>query len=188
MHKNIISFLITKDEADLLERIIYLEPGIDEVLDNAKDENGLVRLKMEYEDLNECLEALSYEAQQNDAPKQKLMTLYEKIRGYGKLKELMGMHGKVKKTVVKKEKVFIFDVQMIHCPTKDKKVIRTVAISGKRAYINLRERLLNRLISFLIIVLRFIVILMSIRRLNKKKSMNYLWILVRGQQRRMPVV
>jgi len=132
MQKNTISFLITKEEADLLERVIYLEPGIGEVLDNAKNENGLVRLKMVYEDLNECLEALSFGAIQNDAPKEELMALYSKIQGYGKLKELMGRHGKAKKIVVKKI-VFIFDIQMIHYPPKRKKVIRTIAISGKKS-------------------------------------------------------
>ena len=107
MQETTISFLITKEEADLLERVIYLEPSIDEVLDNAKQEKGLVRLKLTYDDLKDCLEALSFEAIQNDAPKDELLALYVKMQGYGKLKELMGRHGKVKKTVSKKGTVFI---------------------------------------------------------------------------------
>ena len=133
MHENTISFLITEDEARLLERVIYLEPSIDEVLDNAKQEKGLVRLKLTYDDLKDCLEVLSFEAIQNDAPKEELLALYAKMQGYGKLKELMGRHGKVKKAVVKKDTVYIFDVQMIHYPPKGKKVIRTIAISGKKS-------------------------------------------------------
>ena len=132
MQKNTISFLITKEEANLLERIIYLEPGIDEVLDNAKEENGLVRLKMDYEDLNECLEALSYEAQQHDSPGENLMALHSKIQGYDKLKELMSAHGKVKKVVKRQEKVFVFDVQIID-PPKGKKVARTIAMPAKKS-------------------------------------------------------
>ena len=133
MQENMISFLITKAEANLLERVIYLEPSIDEVLDNAKEEKGSVRLKLTYDDLKDCLEALSFEAIQNDAPREELLALYVKMQGYGKLKELMGRHGKIKKTVVKKGTVFIFDVQMIQYPPKGKKVVRTIAISGKKS-------------------------------------------------------
>jgi hypothetical protein len=132
MQENTISFLITKEEVDLLERIIYLEPGIDEVLDKAKEEKGMVRLKMDYEELNECLEALSYEAQQYDAPQEELMALHSKIQGFGKLKELMSAHGKTKKVVKRPEKVFIFDVQIIGLP-KGKKVVRTIAVAGKKS-------------------------------------------------------
>ena len=125
---NTISFLITKEEANLLERVIYLEPSIDEVLDNAKAEKGSVRLKLTYDDLKDCLEALSFEAIQNDVPREELLALYVKMQGYGKLKELMGRHGKVKKAAV-----FIFDVQMIQYPPKGKKVVRTIGISGKKS-------------------------------------------------------
>ena len=38
MRQSGISFLVTDEEFELLERIIYLEPSIDEVLDKAKDE------------------------------------------------------------------------------------------------------------------------------------------------------
>ena len=133
MQESMISFLVTKKEANLLERVIYLEPGIDEVLDNAKVEKGLVRLKLTYDDLKDCLEALSYEAVQNDTPREELLALYVKMHGYGKLKELIGRHGKIKKAVVKKETVFIFDIQMIQYPPKGKKIIRTIAISGKKS-------------------------------------------------------
>ena len=133
MQENMISFLITKEEANLLERVIYLEPSIDEVLDNAKMENRQVRLKLTYDDLKDCLEALSFEAIQNDAPKDDLLALYAKMQGYGKLKELMGRHGKVKKAVTKKDTVFVFDVQMIQYPPKGKKIVRTIAISGKKS-------------------------------------------------------
>ena len=62
MKQSGISFLVTNEEFLLLERVVYLEPGIDEVLDKAQDEDGLVRLKMTYDDLKDCLEALTYEA------------------------------------------------------------------------------------------------------------------------------
>ena len=135
MQETTISFLITKEEFGLLERVIYLEPSIDEVLDNAKQEKGLVRLKLTYDDLKDCLEALSFEAIQNDAPKEELLALYVKMQGYGKLKELMGRHGKVKKVVVKKETVFVLEVRLLPrlSEGKAKKVARTIAISGKKS-------------------------------------------------------
>ena len=135
MQESTISFLVTKEECNLLERLIYLEPGIDEVLDNARTEKGVVRLKLTYDDLKDCLDALSFEAIQDDAPKEDLLALYAKMQAYGKLKEYMGRHGRVlpKKTVVKKPSVYVFDVQMIHYPPKGRKVIRTIAISGKKS-------------------------------------------------------
>ena len=51
MKQSSISFLLTKEECNLLERIIYLEPEIDEVLDKATVEGDLVRLKFDYDDL-----------------------------------------------------------------------------------------------------------------------------------------
>ena len=121
MQENMISFLITKEEANLLERVIYLEPSIDEVLDNAKMENGKVRLKLTYDDLKDCLEALSFEAIQNDAPKDDLLALHAKMQGYGKLKELMGRHGKVKKTIVKKGTVFVLEARLLPRLSKGKR-------------------------------------------------------------------
>ena len=135
MQENMISFLITKEEANLLERVIYLEPSIDEVLDHAKMENRQVRLKLTYDDLKDCLEALSFEAIQNDAPKDDLLALYAKMQGYGKLKELMGRHGKVKKVVVKKGMVFILEARLLPRLSKEKgkKITRIIAISGKKS-------------------------------------------------------
>jgi len=133
MKQSGISFLVTNEEFLLLERIVYLEPGIYEVLDKARDEDGLVRLKMIYDDLGECLEALSYEAIQNDSPKDELIALYKKLAGYGKLREHFGKHAKVlpKKPIV--DDVYIFDVQVIRDSAKARKVIRTIAISGKKS-------------------------------------------------------
>jgi hypothetical protein len=87
---------------------------------------------MDYEDLNECLEALSFEAQQHDAPQEDLMALHSKIQGYGKLKKLMVAHGRVKKVIKRQDKVFIFDVQIIN-PPNGKKVIRTIALQSKKS-------------------------------------------------------
>ena len=133
MKQSGISFLVTHEEFALLERVIYLEPGIDEVLDAATDEDGLVRLKFTYDDLNDCLEALSFEAIQNDAPKDALLALYVKLAGYGKLRTRLGRHAKALPRKSAVHDVYIFDIQIARNSPKARKVIRTVAISGKKS-------------------------------------------------------
>ncbi len=134
MKQSTISFLLTKEECSLLERIIYLEPWIDEVLDKATMEADLVRLKFDYEDLKDCLDALSCEMTQQDSPKEELMALYQKLDRYSGLRQHVAQHGKVtrrKKASV--DNVYVFNVQMIHYPPKGKKIIRTIAVSGKKS-------------------------------------------------------
>ena len=133
MKQSSISFLLTKEECDLLERIIYLEPWIDEVLDKATIEDDLVRLKFDYEDLKDCLDALSCEITQQDSPKEELMALHEKLEKYSRLRQHVAQHGKVSRKKTGIDKVYVFDVQMIHYPPPGKKITRTIAISGKKS-------------------------------------------------------
>jgi hypothetical protein len=133
MKQSSILFLLTKNECDLLERIIYLEPGIDEVLDRATMEDDLVRLKFDYADLKDCLDALSCEATQQDSPKEELLALHQKIDRYSRLRQHVLQHGKASRKKTSVDNVYVFDVQMIHYPPKSRKVIRTIAASGKKS-------------------------------------------------------
>ena len=134
MKQSSISFLLTKEECSLLERIIYLEPGIDEVLDKATvEEDALVRLKFDYEGLKDCLDALSCEITQQDSPKEELMALREKLERYSRLRQHVAQQGKVSRKKTGIDKVYVFDVQMIHYPPPGKKIMRTIAISGKKS-------------------------------------------------------
>jgi len=133
MEQSTISFLLTKEECDLLERIIYLEPGIDEVLDKATREDDWVRLKFTYDDLKDCLEAISFEMIQSGSPKVKWMTLYEKLERYSKLRQHVVQQGRTSRKKKNVGNVYVFDVQMIQFPSKGKKIIRTIAISGKKS-------------------------------------------------------
>jgi len=133
MRQSGISFLVTDEEFELLERIIYLEPSIDEVLDKAKDEEGLTRLRMDYDELNECLEALSYEAAQDDSPAHHLMALHKKLSDYCKLRDYVKKHSKItsRKSIV--DDAYVFDIQILPGSHKSSKAIRTIAISGKKS-------------------------------------------------------
>lgn len=133
MKRSSISFLLTKEECNLLERIIYIEPWMDEVLDKATVEDDLVRLKFEYDDLKDCMDALSAEMEQHDSPKEELRSLLDKLERYSKLRQHVGQYGKVTRKKVGPDNVFVFDVQIIHYDFKDKKIIRTIAISGKKS-------------------------------------------------------
>ena len=134
MKQSSISFLLTKEECNLLERIIYLEPEIDEVLDKATvEDDDLVRLKFDYECLKDCLDALSAEMIQNDSPQSELKALHEKLERYSKLRQHVAQHGKVSRKKTSVNNVCVFDVQMVQYPPPGKKIIRTVAISGKKS-------------------------------------------------------
>ncbi len=133
MKQSSISFLLTKEECDLLERIIYLEPWIDEVLDKAIMEAEFVRLKFDYDDLKDCIDALSAEMEQNDSPREELMPLRDKLEGYSKLRQHVGQYGKVRRKKASVSDVCVFDVQMIHYPPKGKKIMRTITVSGKKS-------------------------------------------------------
>lgn len=135
MNRGSISFLLTEKECELLERIIYLEPGIDEVLDSAVMEGRKVRLTCDYEGLQECLDALSFEMEQDDGLKKILKDLHEKLENYLKLRVIVSSrnNGRTDSGKAKKKNVYIFDVKMIHYPPKGKKVVRTIAFPGEKS-------------------------------------------------------
>jgi len=140
----------------------------------------LVRLKLTYDDLKDCLEALSFEAIQNDAPKEELLALYVKMQGYGKLKELMGRHGKVKKTVSKRGRCSFLKCGCFRIFLRARRWLEPSLFPARKVCTNSLELLSNHLISFLITVLPFIARLMSsISKWNIKRFMSCLWILVR---------
>jgi len=145
--KSRISFLLTENECELLEGVVYLEPGIAEVLDNSVMEENKVRLKCEYEDLEECLETLSFVMAQSEGPnKKELRDLYEKLGGYLKLRPLVLNQIKAANNSTKKTKaanVYIFDVEMTHYPTEGKKAIRTIAIQGKKSLYQFAEAIIK---------------------------------------------
>ncbi len=85
MKQSSVSFLLTWEECALLERILYLEPGLQEVLEKARGEGDKVRLKFDYYNMEDCLEALSYEMTLGGSHRAKLAALYSKLERYSKL-------------------------------------------------------------------------------------------------------
>ncbi len=61
MRERKISFLITEREMDIIESVVYLEPYLEDNLENAKEEEGgMYRIEFEEMDLSELIEALSF--------------------------------------------------------------------------------------------------------------------------------
>jgi hypothetical protein len=148
MKSNTISFLVTPDEFKLLAGIQHLEPGLVETLDKAKSEDGHLRLRFDYEDLDDCLGALAFEANHttSDKKKARLHALCEKLERYTRLREHVRKHGipVIAKKDVPKLAVSIFEVRMLQClPEGEEEVVRTIAVSSYRSLYHLAEAIIK---------------------------------------------
>ena len=97
MKQSSISFLVSSAEFKLLERVVYLEPFLDDILSKARQQTGGLRLKFCYDDLEDVLSALAHHAEYEDYPgcREQLYDLIEKIEGYKRLRQyLSGAHKK----------------------------------------------------------------------------------------------
>jgi hypothetical protein len=95
MKRSSISFLVSPNEFKLLETVVYLEPFLDDILSKVKSQAGGLRLKFDYDDLEDALSALEYHAQYEDYPgrREQLQALAEKIEGYKRLRHYVPTHG-----------------------------------------------------------------------------------------------
>jgi len=91
MKQNTISFLLTSDEIELLASIVYREPALTEILLRVKTEEDGLRIRFSYENLEDCLWALAYEAECESAldRRQKLSAFAQKLGGYKRLRRYM---------------------------------------------------------------------------------------------------
>ena len=147
MKKSLISFLLTPEEFKLLHSIVYLEPAIDEALAKAKAEDGCLRIKLNSDDLEDCLGALVYESNHTtSASKQgRLDALCDKLKGYARLHEHVRQYGRtvVKKKPSAKGSVYVFDARMLQYPPEGHDVIRTIAVSGRKSLYHLAEVIID---------------------------------------------
>jgi hypothetical protein len=96
MKQSAISFLLTPDEFKLLASIVYLEPALDEVLSKVKAEEGRLRIKFLYEDLEDSLSALAHEVEHESAigRRHQICVLIGKLEGYKRLRKHVQAQGK----------------------------------------------------------------------------------------------
>ena len=89
MRRSKISFLLEREEIELLEKILYLEPGLSDRVQGARKERGKYRVIFFEENFQEALDALSFQAGWIqlgvEEDKQRMLNLCEKIRGYSLL-------------------------------------------------------------------------------------------------------
>lgn len=91
MTESKISFLITKADKKLLDDLLLLDPEFEEIIDNAKEEDGKFRLEMSVEELDEGLNSLAACANHADSKQEekKLDALFDKLSGYLRLSQNM---------------------------------------------------------------------------------------------------
>ncbi|MFH1504760.1 MAG: hypothetical protein ABIH08_05185 [Candidatus Omnitrophota bacterium] len=77
-----ISFLLTKEELGLLKSVVYLEPFLDDNVRKAKAEGSHYVVKFDPEDVEDALNALSFEPDcvESQLEKEKYFQLFEKIK------------------------------------------------------------------------------------------------------------
>ncbi|MBF0618751.1 MAG: hypothetical protein HQL19_01155 [Candidatus Omnitrophica bacterium] len=147
MKRNAISFLVTPEEFKFLAGVQHLEPGICETLDKAKAEEGGLRLRFDYEDLDDCLGALAFEVNHTTADKKesRLHVLCERLEGYARLRDHVRRHGRpvMAKKDAAKFAVSVFEVRMLQHPSEGVDVVRTIAVSSYRSLYHLAEAVIK---------------------------------------------
>ena len=88
MHRVQISFQVTEVEKNLLEDVAYLEPWLPDAIDHRKRRGNHYQVRLDGEEVRDCLDALLYESNYgvNRQRKVELLALAEKVRGYARLK------------------------------------------------------------------------------------------------------
>ncbi len=147
MKRSAISFLVTPDEFKLIAGVQHLEPGLCEVIDRAKAEEGGLLLRFDYEDLEECLGALAFEANHTKSAKKeaRLHALCERLERYSRLRDHVRQHGRpvMDKKDAPKFAVSVFEVRMLQYPPEGVDVVRTVAVSSFRSLYHLAEAIIK---------------------------------------------
>jgi len=143
MKQSTVSFLLTSHEFKLLASIVYLEPFLDEILSKVKAEDGGLRVKFPYEDLEDAVNALAHQVEHESDPerRQQLQALGEKLEGYKQLRQHVSVHGKVvvKKKIISKAVVCILEVRLSKHLPAGKEVLRTIAVSGNKNLYHLAD-------------------------------------------------
>lgn len=85
MNQAIISFELTQEEKELIERVYYLEPWLPDAVDNRRRKGNKYQFKLTDDEVNDCLSALEYQAELETAEKFKFISLARKIRQYSYL-------------------------------------------------------------------------------------------------------
>ncbi|MBL7131237.1 MAG: hypothetical protein ISS45_07550 [Candidatus Omnitrophica bacterium] len=146
--KQEISFLLDKQEFELLKEIIIVNEDIDESIDRVKLEGNKCRLKFSYDALDELLGFLA--AAENHAKsknKQKrLENLYDKLKGLLNLSGSVKFYGKTKILSKRKagtmSKVYVFDV-WIDNPETPQRILRKIGISDTKSLYNFAKSIVE---------------------------------------------
>ncbi|MBL7198267.1 MAG: hypothetical protein ISS47_09235 [Candidatus Omnitrophica bacterium] len=139
--KQEISFLLHKQELELLKEIIIINEEIEESIERARLEGDKYRLKFSYDDLDELLGFLAAAAnhEKSEKKQKKIDSLYDRLNGFQRLFEQVKTSGKTKistKGKIKaKDNVYVFDI-WIDNPEIFCKVLRTIGISEKKNLYN----------------------------------------------------
>lgn len=84
MKQSKVSFLLTEEELQLLESVVYLEPFLVDVVDGAKLKDDKYEVEFSVYDLKDTLSALAYVAPDIESymEKETLYQLYGKIESF----------------------------------------------------------------------------------------------------------
>ena len=96
MRKTISSFQLTAEEKQLIERVFYLEPWLQDALDNRRRKGDRYQFKLINDDFNDCLSALEYQARLEPTDGMKFTALAKKIIQIRQLSNVMNSKNKVR--------------------------------------------------------------------------------------------
>ena len=92
MRQTIISFQLTEEEKDIIEKVYYLEPWLQDSVDNRRRKGNHYQFKLDDEEVRDCVGALMYQADLEPIESYKFILLVQKIKQYWTLKNAIGFN------------------------------------------------------------------------------------------------
>ena len=85
MSQTIISFQITEEERGLLRKVFYLEPWLQDSIDNRRRKGNKYQFKLADDEYDDCLSALEFHSDGEPLEGYKFVALARKIEAHWKL-------------------------------------------------------------------------------------------------------
>lgn len=92
MKQTIISFQLSGEEKEIIEGVYYLEPWLQDSVDNRLRKGNKYQFKLDDEEVRDCVGALTYQADLEPNERHKFISLAQKINRLWQLKNTINFN------------------------------------------------------------------------------------------------
>lgn len=92
MKQIIISFQLTEEEKEVIEKVYYLEPWLQDSVDNRRRKGNKYQFKLDDEEVRDCVGALTYQADLEPDEGYKFISLTQKINRLWQLRNAINFN------------------------------------------------------------------------------------------------